>query len=117
MVQAQTLYVDLPWGSENEGVADDTCYLPLKYHKITSLETGVHNTEPVTSLCSCHGVFTNQFIFRTILAQTESVKATDLKMVFFLGFENDVEFLSYLILRMRCGRGESLSFPGITALK
>lgn len=34
MVQAQTLCVDLPWGSENEGVADDTCYLPLKYHKI-----------------------------------------------------------------------------------
>ena len=64
MVQAQTLCVDLPWGSENEGAADDTCYLPLKYHKIKSLETGVHNTEPATSLCSCQGLFTNQFIFQ-----------------------------------------------------
>ena len=105
MVQAQTLYVDLPWGSENEGVADDTCYLPLKYHKITSLETGVHNTEPVTSLCSCHGVFTNQFIFRTILAQILSVKATDLKMVFFKVLKMTLSF--FHILYFECTAGEA----------
>ena len=30
--------------------------------------SGAHNPEQATSMCSCHGVFTDQFIFRMVLA-------------------------------------------------
>ena len=30
---------------------------------------GAHNPERATSMRSCHGVFTDQFIFRTVLAR------------------------------------------------
>ena len=33
------------------------------------LSTGAHNPERATSMRSCHGVFTDQFIFRTVLTQ------------------------------------------------
>ena len=34
-----------------------------------SHKSGTHNLEEATSMYSCHGVFTDQFIFRTILAR------------------------------------------------
>ena len=35
--------------------------------------SGAHNAERAILMCSCQGVFTDQFIFRTILAQVKNI--------------------------------------------
>ena len=56
------------------------------------ISLGAHDPERATSMRSCRGVFTDQFIFRTVLARilniflnskNQSAKPTDLKMIFF----------------------------------
>ena len=60
-------------------------------------QPGAHNPERATSTRSCHGVFTDQFLFGTVLALNfeyllnfinQSAKPTDLKMIIFLSFNN-----------------------------
>ena len=62
-----------------------------KYHTCSN-HKGTHNPERATSMHLCHGVFTDQFIFRTVLAQifeylvnstNQSVKPKDLDIIFF----------------------------------
>ena len=45
--------------------------ITLKSYKnhSTCTETGAHNLERATSMYSCHGVFTDKFIFRKVLAR------------------------------------------------
>ena len=54
-------------------------------------QPGAHNPERATSMRSCQGVFTDQFIFSTVLAPNfeyllnstkQSAKPTDLEMIF-----------------------------------
>ena len=60
-------------------------------------QPGAHNPERATSMRSCHGVFTDQFLFGTVLAlnleyllnfTNQSAKPTDLKMIIFFSFNN-----------------------------
>ena len=64
--------------------------------------SGAHNPERVTSVRLFYGVFTDQFVFRTVLNSTShSAKPTGLKMIFFcLLITFSFPFL-YLILRTR----------------
>ena len=58
--------------------------------------SGAHNPERVTSVRLFYGVFTDQFVFRTVLNSTnQSAKPTGLKMIFFLPF-NNVQFSFFI---------------------
>ena len=84
-----------------------------------------HFPERATSMRSCHGVFTDQFIFRTVLTRILNIikfykpvsKTSDLKMIFFFPF-NNVKF-SFLIsqLYVECVHGGDSIFEGKSALK
>ena len=58
--------------------------------------SGARKPEPATSVRLFYGVFTDQFVFRTVLNSTnQSAKPTGLKMIFFLPF-NNVQFSFFI---------------------
>ena len=51
----------------------DNCAALCGPNMSTEELTGSHKLERATSMYSCHGVFTDQFIFRTVLARSENI--------------------------------------------
>ena len=82
------------------------------------VQSGAHNLERATSKRSCHGVFTDQFIFRTVLARVLNIfkfqksvsKTYRSKNVIFCLFIRFSFPFWYLILRLRSYRhgGDSI---------